>query len=495
MRGNLVNNKKVIGLLLAGVVFFGGAPYLVGDMARNTLQQQAEQISEIPGYALNIKSYDQGWFTSHAVITYGFDQHTLNIMQKDTADKSPEDDALLSLLKEGLTFDLNIAHGPVTFQNGINFALMTLDGKLQDINHEAYKTFKQKAQINSLMQLAAKVSYGGSTTIEMNSPAFKADYSDIAGQRLIIAYDGMTASTTINAAMDKYDAHVTLNKMNLENDKVKVVMGLIQADVSGDKLNDHLWLGKGTTTFTEMMIMMPTGNLQLKNLYSEYDLAKESEKALTLKALLSSKEFSIPQLSLKDVTLDIEANHLDLAAVTDYVKSIQALYKTEDGSPPTEQEIAVKTQRIATRVGEQLIKGSPEIIIKKLDFSMGNGRLQGTSKLNINGENLQNIKVLSDPVALNKRLINTTDITFDKPLATAIMELTMKQQMAAAGMDLSALPPEQLSQTVKVQTSMMLQQMVNQGYFTQNGDTFNSHFEMKDGKRLINGKQLALPGM
>lgn len=490
-----MNNKKVIGLLLGGVIFFGGAPYLLGNMARDNLEQQAVRISEIPGYKAKVISYDQGWFSSRAVLSYGFDEHTLTAMRDSTGEQTPEGQEVFSLLETGLSFDIEIAHGPVSFQNGIKFALMTLEGKLNDIDHEAFATFKEKADVDSLMHLAAQVSYAGNSTITVNSPGFKVDYPTASGQIMAIDYAGMDIKATIPAQMDHYDASFQINQFSIESTTVNLALGKITGIAKGQKINEHLWLGSGTTSFSEMTIKGPTGSFNLTDLNSDYALEQESDEALMFNGIFTAKEFTAPDLSVTDFTLDFTASHLDLAAITDYVKSIQELYNTEGETQPTAQEVAAKTQIIVARVGEQLIKGSPEVLVKKLGFHMGDGFLKGTSSLNINGENLDSIQQLSTPLELNKRLLVETNITFDKPLAVAIMTLTMKQQMAAAGMDISAMPPAQLQQTVMVQTSTMLQQLVNQGYFVQDGENFMTHFEMKDGQRLINGKPLALPGL
>ena len=101
----------------------------------------------------------------------------------------------------------------------------------------------------------------------------------------------------------------------------------------------------------------------------------------------------------------------------------------------------------------------------------------------------------ADKAEINKRLTSRMNFKFDKALALAISGFGMKKQMAAAGMEISQMPKEQLDQAINVQTSMILQTYVTQGYFTVDGDIYSTHFEMKDGQPLINDKALPVPGL
>jgi len=494
-----VKYKKLLSAILVIIAALAGAPYFVGDLARENIERQAAEISKIPGYSLKIRQYDQGWFTSHAVIAYGFDEHTLNIM-RGSDDADGLDKAAIAALTEGLVFDATIAHGPVTLQNGLNFALLTLSSKLRDIDHEAYRQFKQRADIDSLAELDAVVSYGGATRLHGHSPAFMADYSDLAGKKMIINFAGIDIRTSVSAATDQYDMALQLEHLALDMAEGKLNIDQAGARAEGQKINQYLWTGKGASTIGRLDFTAPPGlSLSLENFTSDYDFGRENgrknESDLTLHWRSAVGELLTSDVSLKNFTLDLDLTHLDREALTDYVRSIRQSYENTGETPPTAAETASKMQAIATRVGERLLKNSPELIINKLAFQMGGGFFDSDAHLTINGDGLDNIRQLSDPVALNKRLTNLANIRFDKNMAVALTAIGMEKQMTAAGMDVSQLPKEQFRQMIDVQASTLLQNFVNQGYFEQNGVQFSTRFEMKDGQRLVNGKPLPIPGM
>ncbi len=491
-----MKNKKILSLVAVIILIFGVAPYFVGNTARENIEKQATLISQTPGYSLKVRDYQQGWFTSRAVLAYGFDEHTLNILGQSA--KEADDNSIFNILKDGFVFEVNIAHGPVTFQNGVNFALMTMTGKLRDINHDAFRKIKEATKTDSFLNLFASVSYGGTTSIDMKSPGLKVDYSDMAGQKMIVDYSGINMQATINSALDEYNLHFNLDQLEMNLAEADIIFRQMVLNANGMKINDYLWLGSGETDAGEFTIRNPKARamtVSFMDFGSEYNFRKESEDALTMHWNSNGRKIMASGVELEDFNLNLDINHLNIDAVTDYVKAIQESYQTADNKPPTPEEIAANTQIIAARVGEKIIKGSPELVINNLAFTMGDGYYESKGTLSIDGEGLENIQQLSDPIALNKRLAVLVNINFNKALAKAITEIAMKKQMAAGGVDITTMPPEQLDQMIDVQTSAALQNFVSQGYFIQDGEKYKTSFTMKDGQRLINAKPLPIPGM
>lgn len=495
-----MKNKKLLSLVLVLVLILGATPYFIGKKAQENIEAQAVKMSQVPGYAITLKDYDRGWFTSRATLTYGFDDHTLTILKgsdpEGDADDEEMDAATFEVLKQGLVFDITIAHGPVTFQNGINFAFLTLSGNLRDINHENYIAFKEESGITSLIDLFASVSYGGTTHITMDSPSFKATFPTKTGEELTLDFSGLTIDGTINANLDKYEASAQLDKFSLTSDTGGLIFNTMISHATGTKINDHIWAGKGMSSLSDFNFSAPEDvSLSLNNFTSEYEFDKESETALTFQGIFKLASLTVEDIDLKDFQLGFALNNLNLEALTDYVKSVTDLYQApgEDKSSP--EQTAAKIQVIATRTGENLIKGSPEFIINSFNFIMNDGFFESDGKLAINGDDLTNLLQLSDPVALNKRLTASANITFDKALAKAITTIAIKKQMAAGGVDIASMPAEQLDQMIEIQTSTALQAFIAQGYFIQDEEKYISHFDMRDGQRLINGKPLAIPGL
>jgi len=481
-----VKNKKTLTFVALLVIIFGVAPYFLGNIAKDNIEKQAALISSTPGYSLKIREYDQGWFTSHAVIAYGFDQHTLNILEKSA--KKDIDKNIINILKDGFVFDLEIAHGPITFQNGVNLALLTMVGQLANTESQSGKT----------LDLFSSVSYGGATEININSPSLKIDYSDMIGQKMIVGYDNITMNASLNAALDEYDLHFAMDQLTLNMEGVAVIMEQMDLNANGQKINDYLWLGKGRTTVKKFNLNTTKNKklaLSLDDFNTDYNFRKESDTALTMNLNANMDEMAISDIILRNFQFDMDINHLNIDATTDYVKSIQEIYQNSDGKTLDPKEFEAKSKIILAKAGEKALKDSPELIINNYAFSIGDGTFNSDGKITFDGNGLENIQQLSDPVTLNKRLTVIANVNFDKSLAKAITGIAMKKQMAAGGVDIASMPAEQLDQMIEVQTTTALQGFVNNGYIKQDGKNYKANFEMQNGQRLINGKALAIPGM
>jgi len=482
-----MKNRKLATALLVIIIILAAAPYFVGIMARDIIKKQARQITQMPGYSLKISDYEQGWFTSRVTMAFGFDQHTLNILAETSPEDQEIDQQTLKALKQGLVFDLTVSHGPVTFYNGLHFALLTLSGTLRDIDHESFKIFKEKAKIEKLLNLFVLVSYDGTTEMKINSPAFDADYSDIAGQKMIIDSAGMDFEVSINAAFDHYNADAHLDKFTIKASDGTVMINQLSMHAGGDKINDYLWMGNGAFSLGKFSIKtLENTLLSLTHFDNNYTLARENDKALTMHISTNIGTLEGDDVNIKDVQLDLDLKHLDMAAITDYVKSIQDSYQLPDGSEPTHEQTAEDIQKIATRTGERLIRFSPELAINNLSLQLNGGSFRGDGVLSINGQGLKNIQQLSDPVALNKRLISRVNLKFDRKMARAIILLELKKRRLAE---------KQLDQAATAQTTVFLQNFITHGYLKQEGDKYYILFELKNGQRLINGQPLPIPGM
>ncbi len=481
-----MKNKKILAFGALLVIIFSVAPYFLGNIAKDNIEKQADLISSTPGYSLKIRKYDQGWFTSHAVIAYGFDQHTIKVLKKSA--KEDIDKNIINILKDGFVFDLEIAHGPVTFQNGVNLALLTMVGQLANTESQSGKT----------LDLFSSVSYGGATEININSPSLKIDYSDMIGQKMIVGYDNITMNASLNAALDEYDLHFAMDQLTLNMEGVAVILEQMGLNANGQKINDYLWLGKGRTTVKKFNLNATKDKklaLSFDDFNSDYNFRKESDTALTMNLNANINEMAISDIILKSFQFDMDVNHLNIEATTDYVKSIQEIYQNTDGKTLDPKEFEEKTKNISTRVGEKVLKDSPELIINSYAFSMEDGSFNSDGKITFDGDGLENIQQLSDPVTLNKRLAVVANVNFNKSLAKAMTGIAIKKQLAAGGVDISSMPAEQLDQMIEVQTTTALQGFVNNGYIKQDGENYTTNFEMQNGQRLINGKTLAIPGM
>ncbi|MFC7049376.1 DUF945 family protein [Emcibacter nanhaiensis] len=502
-----MNKKRIIwasvGIIL--IIIFALLPKFFGNLAHEKIEQQAATISEMPGYALTILEYDQGWFSSEALISYGLDQHTLEILE-DSDDLDEADKFLLELFRHGARFRVNIAHGPVTFQNGIHFALLTLDSSLTEFEADAYQAFHESAGVDSFLEGTAAVSYFGTLSADVSSPAFTAEITPQKGPPATVKSGGFTSHTEFNADQTHYDLEALLKSFSLEAGDTVFDLQNIAVTASGDRLNDYIWLGTGSSTMERISVTAPDGGtVTIEGVDSTYTTDKMTEQTLSFDLKLSTGGISVSSkapvpndVTFSDIKLDAVIRNMDVAGLTEYVKGLSELEMDITGDMEQDQAVfEQKKKELISSAGLKLVLASPELEIRKLSLKFSDGNFAGVGLMNVNAEGLEKVDADLLPKILAQRLFLDSEVTFDQALAEQFTILGMKQQMAATGIDMSFMPPEQLQQAVSVQTSLMLQAYVQQGLITagEEENTYQSRLQIRDGQQFINGRPIQLPQM
>ncbi|WP_417318958.1 YdgA family protein [Emcibacter sp.] len=502
-----MNKKRIVWASAGGailVVIFGILPWFFGNMAHKKLEEQAVVVSKLPGYTLTIQEYDQGWFSSRAVFNLGFDEHMLEVFEK-SENKDNMDRTIMELFRHGMVFETDIAHGPVTFQDGINFALLTSKSNLQDFDTESFRIFKENSRIEYLLQGFSRVTYFGTIEGTFSSPAFSSRFTNPKGQEIVIDFGGFEGETTMEADLSYYDLEAVMPGVTISSQDGSFTIWTIRMEAEAERLNDYLWLGEGETSMKSVEFSAPgKAPFNLDKLKITYDMKKESDKDLSFALAftidkIAGKESAeaTDEIIIEDIELDTVAHRLEIGALTEYVKGVQEvsslMYQTT--SPEEQKAQAEALAQVIGSAGQKLLLNSPELEIKALDFKFNGGSFDGDGVAKINAEGLTDAQALAVPEELTRRLDLDLTARFDQPLAEALVLMGMKKQMAASGMDMSALPPEQVKEAVGVQTSMMLQVYVQQGLIVagEKENTFKSRIQIKDGQQMVNGKAIQLP--
>ena len=501
-----MTKKRIIwaSVVVILVIIFGILPKFFGDMARQKIDEQIKIASDIPGYKMEISEYDQGWFSSRIVFSFGYDEHMLEILAK-SEDKSKLDDTLLEFFKNGLHFESTVAHGPITFQNGVNFALLTSKSHLKDFENEGYLAFKQQAGIDHLLEEFSTVSYFGTINSHFFMPAFSMVEEKEGGAISTVNVGGLEGKIEAPGDLSSYELDIVFRGASVVDANSTLEFGEMVLKGDAKKLNDYIYLGEGETTLDSIVYSSTTqAPFELKNLKMTYDMEQDSATDLSAELKLSldrmvgrDGNLATDEFIIEEVEIDLKASRLHIEALTDYVKGVQEssrlMYGAED--PEEQQAYAREVLEIINAAGQKLLLNSPELDIRDLDFKFNGGSFDSDGTVTVNAEGLEDANLLSVPQELTKRLSLDANARFDQALAEAFVIMGMTKQAAAAGMDISAMPPEQLKQAVSVQTTLMMQAYVQQGLIVA-GDkenTFKTRIQIKDGQQLINGKAIQLP--
>lgn len=464
------NKKILIALISVAAVLFLMAPYFMGILAKNKIDQHSEILSNIPGYVFKVKTYEKGWFTSEAVISYGFDQHTLEIM-KGKSPLNEENKAILDALEKGLIFDISIAHGPVTFQNGVDFSLFSLDGNVRD--GDLVNILKITTDW-PLLTLDGDVSYAGNMTFNLTGSSFTVSNKD---KMQDLTFKGMKFTANINRDISHYFIQGKLNGLQVTTSNATMVVQNIRIESEADRLNDFLWVGKGTSTIEEVSTSNSgTSLFSLKDFFSSYTIGKQDDVSLQATIDLKIAQTNIPHLNLENIKTNLKISNIDIAGLTDYVRAVYDIRPEE-----------------LSLVGLKMIQRSPEMTVKNIHFEIGDSAFDSTGKFSLDGKGIDSIDHMRK--TLKKSYKADVSVSFDKGIAEQLTLFSLRQKMRALKSQSSSPTEEQLVQMAQMQTGLALQSSVQQGLLNLDGELYRSHIEIKEGKTLINGKEMKVPGL
>lgn len=482
-----MNKRKVIigSFLLLGILIFGVSPHFLGKRAEEQMALFAEAVNEAPGYQLDLKSYDRGWFSSHALLNISFDTATILALENQPEPLADEDRALLGIMDQGILLELDISHGPVIFKDGIDFALMKTHGAI---------TYEDSDIDN--FSINGRISYDGASEFRIYSKGFETEIS--AEKPVWAKIEKFDFQLSLNSAVDQMEMFLEMPSLEItQKGAFSFHVKGVRFSATGDRIIDLLWAQDALAEISEISFSstnIPT--IQMEGFSFKSVLARQDENSLNIDMNFALNHVGFAEQNIDSIVYDVSLRNIDIKAMMDYMGNIEKIQKYNSRLvrtlDPTE---LAKLEEMALTIGLKFLRRSPEMTVSRLAFKYGEGLFENDSLLQFSGESLDNITALRNTPEIIKHLAVESNITFNKVLFHDIMKIFTLQKMEKSGIDTSLLTPEQLDQTIALQSSAMLKGFVGQGFLTEDNDLYKSHISFKEGIPLVNGKAFGPPGM
>ena len=163
--------KKLTITLLVVVVILLALPGLLGKLAQDQIQEQAELASGNPFLTLLIKDYDRGWFSSTLRYELNFTDEYRELISDPTADGAVSSlDSAVQELIAPFELESKIGHGPVGFLKGPFFGLYR-SATTESANNPKLSEFLSEAGMPYLLSIHSTTSLFGTTKFDFEIPA------------------------------------------------------------------------------------------------------------------------------------------------------------------------------------------------------------------------------------------------------------------------------------------------------------------------------------
>ena len=316
---------------------------------------------------------------------------------------------------------------------------------------------------------------GGTTTV--NSPAANVSLQQGA---TTLDWRGLQGKVDFTKDMASYRADVSSAGLEIVGGPKKETMKIGAMQIQSDKkrLGDSafLYAGKDNGTIKEMSFSStadPSKAFALKDISYVGDMS-EASGFVNMIAKMGAKNFAIGAETYGAAHYDFSIKHLHAATLEKLIKSFGEFYS---GKHKTPEEIMAASMAPWKNYGPEMLKHNPEFIIDRISFTTPEGEALLKANIKIPGATAEDV---ANPMTLIPKIDASADFALPEALVA---------KLAGAG--------KQTDEEKAAAAEMMQQQLQSaeqQGYIIRADKMIKTHFEWKNGKGMVNGKPLQMPG-
>jgi len=332
-----------------------------------------------------------------------------------------------------------------------------------------------------------------SVSMTLESPAFSKPMLTEPG--VTLTWGGASGEMSLEGPARVVLA-LDLPRVEVDGSGVKAVFAAIQMagdwNVAG---NQAEWSGQTTLSIGELSFTSPFGGGTLKGLESSMVQRNQGETVLVGYSLKvqegSATEPGAHPQGFQDAVLDIELDRLDKKTLVKYFDDVAGAQQAQV-TPEAQSRLAVQ---LALGMMTEMLKGSPEMRVKKLGMQTANGAVAGSAVLSFDGNGMP-------AGASQAEMLSRVRFTGSAELSSTLLQAWVAKQVraqAASALSQQGAPVEE------AQVHTLTQQLVQQqlagleasGLVKAEGDKFVIRAEFASGKLSINGMPADqfLPGL
>ena len=310
-------------------------------------------VAVTPLYQMEILEYEQGWFTSKAKIKIKADfRKILREMPRKLRD-----------IPTDLTFDIDIAHGPIMILDGVHFGLVTMKSR-----------FKPKIYNNNFnFKLVSHLRFFGKNEAKFSSDEIKI-ITDSKNEIIIDAFD---YTTILSKKYDYYSAILPDFNISIKmKDGQLTLLKNFSVTSEGDKINDYLWTNKTKIAIEQINIGLGQGkSLNFNDLEYNINVEKENKNNLSLALNLNMEEVKSSNFTLNKLNYSILINKLSLKAITEYIETLTVENSSDNITKTFDNKSTIPNEVLALITGifkHDIPNISEKITLKHLDIRKEN---------------------------------------------------------------------------------------------------------------------------
>jgi uncharacterized protein YdgA (DUF945 family) len=466
----------VVGIILIVLL---GAPLVIGTMTENGFRQQTGIYTQNPALITNIDSYDRGWFSSRAEVGIRLSENSLAEL-----DLLGDDPFSLMLREYTLPIIVEIAHGPLLFNDGLAFGSAGIKAYVEP-ESELATLATQVLAMPYLFEFRGKGGFGSGFQFEGEIPPFENALGEASYSSSGLEFSGVmqAGDTELHAVLETASYQSPLESMLLEGFRIDGDYDFRRGQLPMSDAEFRLERFIASNPLLGARPLLSLEGLAIGGTMSENDDGSFVDMQVFYR--LANME-AAGLFAVSDFDLTVDLNHLESRSAA----RLYEAYNQQMATSPDQPDLSALITPL-----EQLLADEPTVTIDPLRFSMSGGDFNGTANLALDMDALPGGRLtdLLDPLVVLQALQMEVDLDASKTLVEYLGGLLLEQQLAfMTGPDGQPLTAEEIQSMADAQLNLMLTGLTAQGLLVDDGDRYSTSIEVANGTAVANGQPLPL---
>ena len=473
--------RVILAVVLVIVLALFGLPYWFGIQTEKAYNDIINKYSETGSVSIVEKSYEKGWLNSKAKTTF--------VIKNGNAD--------LIKLEESDT----IFHGPFPLQAvlsgraGLTPVMAVIDSKLVPIpvGESEYSDIIKKIPPASLL---TRLSLDGGGITDITMPGIE---TQEGGQGEKLKWEGLTGDVRFGPEFKDVDTGLKSPGLHIAGKDSDVTITGLEAESKIKYVGPENKYPVGDINFTVGGIVVKSKD-ENSGEYDNFSItgigltgtSTESEGILDSTHSLGFKELDAGGSKYGPGGYELAIRNIDMASWV----QIQELLKKNQNASQTEEERALFMSELM-KIVPGLIKKSPEIELTKLSIKTSAGSLDGHLKISVDGSNMDNPELASNPLFLVTAIKANAKLSVTKPLLETVITDYKREEIAEDFRKADdEIPPDvEIAEMAKEEMGDEIKGLMDQGIITESGENYELNASYEMGQVTLNGQPLDMQSL
>jgi uncharacterized protein YdgA (DUF945 family) len=467
--------KFLLVVLVLIVICVLGLPVVTGMMTQARIEERVAALNNNPIVLVEVAGYDRGWLAATSRIEVGI---------------KPEYAAQIGAgVPAGATFEeripvvLEVNHGPVIFDDGVQLALSTVVATF-DPESPLSVLAREQLDMPYIFQLRGRGPLTGGFDFEGDIPPV--DYGDGEND---LTFSGLQIDGQLRG--NHVTSHGRIESFDLTSAFTTAVVEQVNFDMDSQYQPAGFGIGNGELTIARIVVTSPMAGTE--PLFTAQGLRVGGESAIDdggrMRVGVRYGAESVAAgtgFSLADAEVGIAVANLDAEAMRQYYETIQLVMGQQPAASPDELIAAL------VPVLERIVEGGPNLTVDPIRFAMNGEPFFAKILVDVDPAALPpaGTRNYQDPSLWIAAATVTAEAQVSKVLAQDLGRQAMRMQLAGSGDP--SLTEEDIDAQADAQVGLMLVQLTGMGMLQDAGDSYTTTARFASGTLTVNGTPIPL---